>query len=80
MDAALGVDRNLLLEHEAAIDASRAPAMQRLIEQGGGVPLGREAAGRLVTDGNAGKSAEFFLDDAAPLAWVRRAMVAREAR
>jgi hypothetical protein len=46
--------------------------MQRLIEHGRGVPLGREAPRRLESNGDAGKRAEFFLDDAAPFLNLRR--------
>ena len=68
IDAAAGVHGDLLFEDQLAIDAAGAAAVERLVEHGQRVPVGRAASRRAVADGDAGQRAEFFLDFAAALA------------
>ena len=72
VDATLGVHRDLLFEYQAATHSSGAPAMQSPIQHRRGAPLRREASRRLISDGDAGQRAEFFLHHAAALVDLRR--------
>ena len=60
LNAAAGIHRDLLLEHELAIDAAGAAAVQRVIEHGRGIPVRRFALGRAIAHGEGRQRAEFF--------------------
>ena len=80
MNAAVGVHRDLLFEHQLAIDASRAAAVQRLIQHGCCVPLRSEPPRRRVSDGDSRQRPELFLHLASAFADLRRFVDIRRSR
>ena len=72
VDAAVGFDGDLFFEHQFAMQASGAAAVQRLIEQGHGAPIARAARGHRVADGHGRQRAEFFFDVTATLFFLFR--------
>ena len=72
IDPAGCFDGDLPFEHEPAIDAARAPAVQRTIENSSGVPIRSSACRRAISDGHRRQWAEFLRHFAAAFFGLRR--------
>src|SRR5262249_22134352 len=67
VDSALCLHRQLLFEHQLAVHPARTSAMQGLIEQSHGAPVGSPPLGNDIAYGHRRQSTEFLDDFAAPL-------------
>src|SRR5260370_35889149 len=72
MDATFGMDGDLLFEDQPAIHSSGAPSVKSPVQHRRGAPVRRKAARRLISNGDAGQGAEFFIHFAAALLELRR--------